>query len=102
MPNRPSVPPRCALALDHGDAAIEPLGQQAVLRRPDDRPEAPGAAADDDRRQHGGRFLRYANTSWNTRATRSTTCSSTECDVGRFTPVAESSMLLGQERAYLP
>jgi hypothetical protein len=36
------------LALDHGHAAIEPGGQQAVLRRPYDWAEAPGAAADDD------------------------------------------------------
>ena len=49
MPNRPSVPPRWRLALDHGDAAIEPLGQQSVLRRPENRSEAAGAAADDDR-----------------------------------------------------
>ena len=38
-----------ALALDHGDAAIEPCRQQSVLRRPDDRSETAGAAADDDR-----------------------------------------------------
>jgi hypothetical protein len=38
-----------ALTLDHGDAAIEPRGQQPVLRRPYDRAEASGAAADDDR-----------------------------------------------------
>jgi hypothetical protein len=38
-----------ALALDHGYAAIEPLRQQSVLRCPEDRSEASGAAADDDR-----------------------------------------------------
>lgn len=49
-----------------------------------------------------GMLPRYANTSWKTRATRSITRSSIEWEVGRFMPVAQSSILLGQARAYLP
>src|SRR5262249_52378918 len=94
-------PAKLRLALDDGDAAVEPRRQPPVLRRPDQRPQAAGTAADDDRRQHRLRF-HQVSTSWNTRATRSTTCSSTACDVGRLMPVADNSRLLGQVRAYLP
>jgi hypothetical protein len=61
------------LAFDDGDAAVEPAGQQSVLRRPDQWPQAPGPPPMmmEDSMSRG--LDRQASTSWNTRATRSTT-----------------------------